>query len=52
MMLPGALPVGDPTMLSSLFTKERLLIFIRHLRGLVAELEKMVKELESKNEDR
>jgi hypothetical protein len=27
-------------------SKERLLIFIRHLRGILAELEKMVKELD------
>lgn len=29
-----------------LLTKERLIIFIRHLKGIIAELEKMVKELD------
>lgn len=32
-----------------LVSKERLLIFIRHLRGILAELEKMVKEMEKGN---
>jgi hypothetical protein len=30
-----------------LITKDRLLIFIRHLKGLVAELEKMVQEIDN-----
>jgi hypothetical protein len=30
----------------TLLTKERLIIFIRHLKGIIAELEKMVKELD------
>ncbi len=29
-----------------LLTKERLIIFVRHLKGLIAELEKMIKELD------
>jgi|WetSurMetagenome_2_1015567.scaffolds.fasta_scaffold268114_2 hypothetical protein len=33
-------------MLSAIFTKERILIFIRHLKGLVRELEKMAEEME------
>jgi hypothetical protein len=32
--------------MSVLVTKSRLLIFIRHLRGILAELEKMVKEMD------
>jgi hypothetical protein len=32
--------------MSGLVTKSRLLIFIRHLRGILAELEKMVKEMD------
>jgi hypothetical protein len=29
-----------------LLTKERLIIFVRHLKGIIAELEKMIKELD------
>lgn len=35
--------------MSGLVTKSRLLIFIRHLRGILAELEKMVKEMDEKD---
>lgn len=35
-----------------LVSKERLLIFIRHLKGILRELEKMVEELDAKNADR
>lgn len=31
-----------------LVSKERLLIFIRHLKGILRELEKMVEELDGK----
>ena len=30
-----------------LLTKERLLILIRHLKGLISELEKMVQEIDN-----
>jgi len=30
-----------------LLTKERLLIFIRHLKGIIRELEKMVEEMDN-----
>jgi hypothetical protein len=30
-----------------LITKERLLIFVRHLKGILRELEKMIEEIES-----
>ncbi len=34
-------------MMEKLFTRERLLIFIRHLKGLLRELEKMVEEIDA-----
>lgn len=38
--------------MDKLLTKERIMIMIRHLKGLVKELEKMVEEMETDNAKR